>query len=408
MRKTISCVLMAALFLTSSGAPASAWPWSKVNPYGKDVRFSTIYPTPFFSTRTGKVTLYLASAAAVMAVTYFTAGTGTAAAAGPIATFVGGSIGSVVGLHGIAAVNAGLAMLGGGTVASGYFGILGGIAVLNGVGDIMFGLALDTALSAIPENSHHSFVQLIKLKPFFSRISPAVKKDLKEFEAAWEESDRDPEKIEFYSSRLERALSAEIGRITDDATAYNGLLLSILRYNNEDFGGARSAAAAARQFVDPTCSSVLDYVDALMDLAEGKEADAVRLLERIIAQEQDALPPYIVLAQIRIDERNFMEALRVLQLGLKNVDGRDCSMNWMAGNCLFANGRYDEAIEYYRKALSNMTINEYEALYKLNIAKCYKKLGKAKDGKYWLDDAIAEVEDRPEMVSDLKQQYEED
>ena len=83
-------------------------------------------------------------------------------------------------------------------------------------------------------------------------------------------------------------------------------------------------------------------------------------------------------------------------------------MNWMAGNCLFANARYDEAIEYYRKALSNMTINEYEALYKLNIAKCYKKLGKAKDGKYWLDDAIAEVEDRPEMVSDLKQQYEED
>lgn len=408
MRKTISCALMAALLLTSSGAPASAWPWSKANPYGKDVRFSTIYPTPFFSTRTGKVTLYLASAAAVMAVTYFTAGMGTAAAAGPIATFVGGSIGGVVGLHGIAAINAGLAMLGGGTVASGYFGILGGIAVLNGVGDIMLGLALDTALSAIPENSHHSFVQLIKLKPFFSRISPAVKKDLKEFEAAWEESDRDPEKIEFYSSRLERALSAEIGRITDDTTAYNGLLLSILRYNNGDFVGARSAAAAARQFVDPTCSSVLDYVDALMDLAEGKEADAVRLLERIIAQEQDALPPYIVLAQIKIDERNFMEALRVLQLGLKNVDGRDCSMNWMAGNCLFANARYDEAIEYYRKALSNMTINEYEALYKLNIAKCYKKLGKAKDGKYWLDDAIAEVEDRPEMVSDLKQQYEED
>lgn len=408
MRKTISCVLVAALLLTSFGVPASAWPWSKVDPYGKDVRFSTIYPTPFFSTRTRKITLYLASAAAVVAVTYFTAGTGTAAAAGPIATFVGGSIGGVVGLHGIAAVNAGLAMLGGGTVASGYFGILGGIAVLNGVGDIMLGLTLDTALSVLPENSHHSFVQLIKLKPFFNRISSAVKKDLKEFQAVFEESNKDMEKMEFYSFRLERALSAEIGRVTDDATAYNALLLSILCYNDGDFDGARSAAAAARQFVDPTCSSVLDYVDALMNLADGKETDAVRLLERIIAQEPDALPPYIVLAQLRIDEKDFMEALRVLQLGLKNVDDRDCSMNWMSGNCLCASGRYEEAIKYYRKALSNMTLNEYEALYKLNIAKCYKKLGRAEEGKYWLDDAIAEVSDRTEMVSDLKQQYEED
>ena len=409
MRKMICCVLAAVFFFTSSGAPASAWPWSKANPHGKDVRFSTIYPTPFLSTRTGKVTLYLASAAAVMAVTYFTAGTGTAAAAGPITTFVGGSIGGVMGLHGIAAVNAGLAMLGGGTVASGYFGILGGIAVLNGIGDIALALAVDTALSNLPENSHHGFVQLIKLKPFFSPISRAVKKDLKEFEAAWEEADEDPEKAEFYASRLERALSAEIDRAAeDDTTAYNNLLLSILRYNNGDFDEARSAAAAARRFVDPMRSSVLDYVDALMDLAEGKEMDAIQLLERIIAQEPDALPPYIVLAQIRIDRKDFVEAFRVLQLGLKNVDGRDCSMNWMAGNCLYANGHYEEAIKYYRKALSNMTINEYEALYKLNIARCYRRMGRAEDGKYWLEDAIAEVDDRVEMVSDLRRQYEEE
>jgi len=173
-----------------------------------------------------------------------------AAAAGPIATFVGGSIGGIVGVDGIAAVNAGLAMLGGGTVASGYFGILGGIAVLNGVGDIMLGLALDAAFSAIPENSHHSFVQLIKLKPFFSRISSAVKKDLKEFQTVCEESDKDMEKVEFYSSRLERALSAEIGRVTDDTTAYNALLLSILCYNDGDFDGARISRNQASDDLD--------------------------------------------------------------------------------------------------------------------------------------------------------------
>ena len=69
---------------------------------------------------------------------------------------------------------------------------------------------------------------------------------------------------------------------------------------------------------------------------------------------------------------------------------------------------YEEVIKYYRKALSNMTINEYEALYKLNIARCYKRMGRAEDGKYWLEDAIAEVDDRVEMVSDLRRQYEEE
>ena len=68
-------------------------------------------------------------------------------------------------------------------------------------------------------------------------------------------------------------------------------------------------------------------------------------------------------------------------------------------------GRYKAAIPYYREALSNMTINEYEALYKLNIALCYKKLNDHKNGQYWLDDAISEVKDNEAMVAELRRQY---
>ena len=85
---------------------------------------------------------------------------------------------------------------------------------------------------------------------------------------------------------------------------------------------------------------------------------------------------------------------------------RKISTQLQYGNNLYNAKRYEEAIDYYKKALRNTTINEYEApLYKLNIAKCYKKLGNNKDGSYWLDDAISEVKDNSEMVSELKKQY---
>ena len=80
-------------------------------------------------------------------------------------------------------------------------------------------------------------------------------------------------------------------------------------------------------------------------------------------------------------------------------------MNWMAGNCLYNLARYEEAIPYYKTALSNMTINEYEAIYKLCIAKCYQKMGDTKNGIYWLNDAISEVKDNKEMVDELNKQY---
>ena len=83
-------------------------------------------------------------------------------------------------------------------------------------------------------------------------------------------------------------------------------------------------------------------------------------------------------------------------------------MNWMAGNSLYNAGSYKAAIPYYRAALRNMTINEIEALYKLNIAKCYRKMNDHKEGEAWLDDAISEVKDNAEMVEELRRQYKAD
>lgn len=55
----------------------------------------------------------------------------TGGAASPIVAGMGTWVGSMMGYSGIAATNAGLALLGGGSLASGGFGMLGGAALLR-------------------------------------------------------------------------------------------------------------------------------------------------------------------------------------------------------------------------------------------------------------------------------------
>ncbi len=47
----------------------------------------------------------------------------------------------------------------------------------------------------------------------------------------------------------------------------------------------------------------------------------------------------------------------------------------------------------------------YEAIYKLCVAKCYKKMGDTKEGTHWLDSAVSEVKKNEKMVKEIKEQY---
>ncbi|MCV7076031.1 cell division protein ZapB [Mycobacterium szulgai] len=59
-----------------------------------------------------------------------------AATAGWAAPLVGGAIGASMGFYGAAATSAGLAVLGGGSLAAGGFGVLGGTILVSGVGGV--------------------------------------------------------------------------------------------------------------------------------------------------------------------------------------------------------------------------------------------------------------------------------
>ncbi len=92
------------------------------------------------------------------AVIYFTGGT-----ASPIVVSIGTWIGNMMGLSGIAATNAGLALLGGGSIASGGFGIIGGVAVLTAALSFGTDVVIDfTAGKIISEYSYSRFAEQSK------------------------------------------------------------------------------------------------------------------------------------------------------------------------------------------------------------------------------------------------------
>ena len=202
-------------------------------------------------------------------------------------------------------------------------------------------------------------------------------------------------------SKLDRATKLK----SDEYTAYNYLFMAIIRYNFNDFDGARMAVRQARKFADPLRLSVVDYVDSLLAFQAGDDKKAVNLLRGITEAEPKASTPYSVLGQSAFDEGRYHEAFDILDRGIKAGCDEVCAMNWMAGNSLYNAGSYKAAIPYYKTALRNMTINEIEALYKLNIAKCYRKMNDHKEGEYWLEDAISEVKDNVGMVAELRKQY---
>ena len=82
---------------------------------------------------------------------WFTGGT-----ASPIVVTIGTWIGNMMGLSGIAATNAGLALLGGGSIASGGFGMLGGTIVLTAALSFSTDIAIDFAAGKLLAEYNYS------------------------------------------------------------------------------------------------------------------------------------------------------------------------------------------------------------------------------------------------------------
>jgi len=116
-----------------------------------DVTFESFYKE---SSSVGWIIAAVIAIVSIVAIVY-TGGTAT-----PAVTAIGTWIGNTMGLSGIAATNAGLALLGGGSIASGGFGIIGGTLLLTGA--LTFGteVIIDyTMNTVIAEYSYGEFTK---------------------------------------------------------------------------------------------------------------------------------------------------------------------------------------------------------------------------------------------------------
>lgn len=146
MRKLLSIQVGLTLIALACLIPATAYA-------GDAATFKSLYK---------ESTALMWSVAAIAAIgagalIYFTAGTASPAVAG-----VGTWIGSLMGYSGVAATNAGLAFLGGGSLAAGGFGMLGGVTLLTVALSFGSGIAIDYTVGEAVAESKYSYSDFSK------------------------------------------------------------------------------------------------------------------------------------------------------------------------------------------------------------------------------------------------------
>lgn len=143
MKRSFPLILVIGLLLTSSLAYA-----------GEVATFDSFYVESSTVGWILALTLALGAAGAVFA---------TGGTASPLVAWIGSTIGGTMGLSGAAATNAGLALLGGGSIASGGFGVIGGTALLTLVMSFSSDVAADYTIgTALNEYNYSQFVEASK------------------------------------------------------------------------------------------------------------------------------------------------------------------------------------------------------------------------------------------------------
>lgn len=195
----------------------------------------------------GTIVIWMSAAAAAIAggaLLYFSAGTAT-----PIVASMGTWVGSMMGYSGIAATNAGLALLGGGSVASGGLGMLGGTALLTAALMFVPGVAIDSSFNRVVEEYNYSqFVE--KSRNMASLPFPKNSSGPDSYEAAYEVLEK-ANKNESPFSNFNQGVTQEaihVLQTTEDRSASSGeiarsqTLLALLQFLSNDYVSAKVTA----------------------------------------------------------------------------------------------------------------------------------------------------------------------
>ena len=176
----------------------------------------------------------------------------TGATASPIVLSVGTWVGNLMGLSGAVATNAGLAFLGGGSIASGGFGIIGGAALLTAA--LSFGTDIVVDYSLSEGISRYDYAKFAGESSSMATLPlPVNDAGPKAFKAAMKELEEiDKHKSVFDSTNqaiIQKAVlpleKENTRKRTDHDLLREDALLALLKMLQNDYRGAKTASLAA-------------------------------------------------------------------------------------------------------------------------------------------------------------------
>jgi len=180
---------------------------------------------------------------------FFTGGT-----ASPIVISIGTWIGGTMGLSGIAATNAGLALLGGGSIASGGFGIIGGVAVVTAALSFSTDVVFEYSVGKVMSKYNYSQLKNVS-KNMITLPLPVNTSGSDSYEGAIDILEGIDKETPVSNNKNQQIIQHAIAKILDEKNPLdieelmkNETLLSLLYFMSNDYKSAHKHAEAAIKY----------------------------------------------------------------------------------------------------------------------------------------------------------------
>lgn len=325
-----------------------------------DVSFDAVYPPSFFDTFLGKattITVGAAVSAGLLFVVVSTAGAGGSmlASAGTFYTTVGSKIGLIAGA-GSGSAAYGLALLGGGSIANGGFGIAGGVFVINMVVGLGTGISLEALNDNFKNNSEISTICnniAYPAKMPLPRIgTPQIIYLVKQISTLEQEGKIDSN--QYATTYYELKINLDSVKHHSDLTTLESLLVrGVFRFNNaEDYKLTNDDFEYLRKH--SIKSGFIDFMQAMVELQQSNKQKSIDLLNQAISKEPYQLNPYYWLIMLYKNSGQFPEALAVSKEGIKSLKKQRFPLLWEAGKITYLNKNFQEAGRFFEEAFDHV------------------------------------------------------
>ena len=379
-----------------------------------DITFESFYK------ESSSVGWIVAAVVAIVAVAtiVFTGGT-----ASPIVASIGTWIGGTMGLSGAAATNAGLALLGGGSIASGGFGIIGGTVLLTGA--LTFGteVIVDYTVSkAIDEYSYSNFAENSKKMmtlplPKNTSGSDSYESAMSILEDIDSEAPLSSEPTQLIIKKAIKSLSVDDGDIDLDEKAKKESLYALLNFISNNYIEAKKHAElsiflANEAKVKYTLPSYIVATSSLYDKTFNYEYLADKYLKYSLINEADN-PIIPLLLSIHLDRMMYRfgdgmiteKSLNKVFEIVSNSALKDLRLQ----NYIILLSRYTIRLKLEQQKISSLVLTENKTIKNssktlLSVKKSFKSYGELIIGANNIVKALEKIEVEDEAEVEAKKQ----